>query len=95
MLVLKSGDRISGDVKRIWDAELTIEPEYSDEFQVDLDAIFHIESTRDFEIVGASDIAPFVLKNTRFVVSKRTFATACGLIPGHYDVVVFLIRGFT
>jgi putative salt-induced outer membrane protein YdiY len=50
VLVLKNGDRITGDVKRIWDAELTIEPEYSDEFQVDLDAISHIESTRDFEI---------------------------------------------
>jgi putative salt-induced outer membrane protein YdiY len=50
VIVLKNGDRITGDVKRIWDAELTIEPEYSDEFQVDLDAISHIESTRDFEI---------------------------------------------
>jgi putative salt-induced outer membrane protein YdiY len=50
VLVLKNGDRITGDVKRIWDAEVTIEPEYSDEFQVDLDAISHIESTRDFEV---------------------------------------------
>jgi len=50
VLVLKNGDRITGDVKRIWDAEVTIEPEYSDEFQVDLDAISHIESTREFEI---------------------------------------------
>jgi putative salt-induced outer membrane protein YdiY len=50
VLVLKNGDRITGDVKRIWDAEVTIEPEYSDEFQVDLDAISHIESTREFEV---------------------------------------------
>lgn len=50
VLVLKNGDRITGDVKRIWDAEVTIEPEYSDEFKVDLDAISHIESTREFEI---------------------------------------------
>jgi putative salt-induced outer membrane protein YdiY len=50
VLVLKNGDRITGDVKRIWDAEVTIEPEYSDEFQVDLDAISHIESAREFEI---------------------------------------------
>jgi putative salt-induced outer membrane protein YdiY len=50
VLVLKNGDRITGDVKRIWNAEVTIEPEYSDEFQVDLDAISHIESAREFEI---------------------------------------------
>ena len=50
VLVLKNGDRITGDVKRIWDAEVSIEPEYSDEFQVDLAAISHIESTRDFEV---------------------------------------------
>jgi len=50
VLVLKNGDRITGDVKRIWDAEVTIEPEYSDEFQVDLDAVSHIESTREFEV---------------------------------------------
>ncbi len=50
VLVLKNGDRITGDVKRIWDAEVTIEPEYSDEFQVDLDAISHIESARKFEV---------------------------------------------
>jgi len=50
VLVLKNGDRITGDVKRIWDAELTIEPEYSDKFQVDLGAISHIESTREFEV---------------------------------------------
>jgi len=50
ILVLKNGDRITGDVKRIWDSEITIEPAYSDEFLVDLPAVDHIESERDFEI---------------------------------------------
>jgi len=50
VLVLKNGDRITGDIKRIWDAEVSIEPEYADEFQVDLEAISHIESTREFEV---------------------------------------------
>ena len=36
VLVLKNGDRITGEISRIWDNEVTIEPEYSDEFQVDL-----------------------------------------------------------
>ena len=50
VLVLKKGDRISGEISRIWDGEITIEPEYSDEFNVDVSAVGHIESTRDFEI---------------------------------------------
>jgi hypothetical protein len=50
VLVLKKGDRISGEISRIWDGEITIEPEYSDEFSVDVSAVDHIESTRDFEI---------------------------------------------
>lgn len=49
-LILKNGDRITGEIKRIWDKEITIEPEYADEFQVDLDAVEYIEAERDFEI---------------------------------------------
>lgn len=50
VLVLKNGDQITGDIKRIWDSEISIEPKYSDEFQVDVSAIDHIESDRKFEI---------------------------------------------
>jgi hypothetical protein len=50
VLYLTNGDQITGKVKRIWDDEVTIEPEYSDEFQVDLPMIERIESDRDFEI---------------------------------------------
>ena len=50
VLVLKNGDRITGDISRIWDAEVTIEPEYSDEFNVDLPSVEYIESDRVFEI---------------------------------------------
>jgi putative salt-induced outer membrane protein YdiY len=50
LLVLKNGDRITGEITRIWDAEITIEPKYSDEFQVDLEAVSHIESDREFEV---------------------------------------------
>jgi putative salt-induced outer membrane protein YdiY len=50
ILYLKNGDRITGEIKRIWDGEVTIEPEYSDEFQVDLPLVERIESDRDFEI---------------------------------------------
>lgn len=50
VLVLKMGDRITGEISRLWDGEITIEPEYSDEFNVDVSAVDHIVSTRDFEI---------------------------------------------
>lgn len=50
VLVLKNGDRITGEIKHIWDAEVTIEPEYSDEFTVDLSAVDQIISERKFEI---------------------------------------------
>ena len=50
VLVLKNGDRITGDVKRIWDGEVSIEPEYADEFDVDLEVVDYIESDRDFDI---------------------------------------------
>ena len=50
VLVLKNGDRITGEIKQIWDNEITIEPEYSDEFEVDLPAVDHIISEREFEI---------------------------------------------
>lgn len=50
VLVLKNGDRITGEIKRIWDNEITIEPEYADEFEVDLPVVAFIESDRDFEI---------------------------------------------
>ena len=50
VLVLKNGDRITGDIKRIWDREISIEPEYSDEFEVDVSAVAYVESDREFEI---------------------------------------------
>ena len=62
VLVLKNGDRITGDIKRIWDSEVSIEPEYSDEFDVDISVVEYIESDRKFEIElvdGRSLVASF------------------------------------
>ncbi len=63
VLVLKNGDRITGEISRIWDKEISVEPEYSDEFDVDLTKVEYIESTRLFEIDltdGRTLIASFV-----------------------------------
>lgn len=50
VIYLKNGDQITGTIKRIWDDEVSIEPEYADELQVDLPMVERIESDRDFEI---------------------------------------------
>jgi putative salt-induced outer membrane protein YdiY len=50
VLVLKNGDRITGEITAIWDHEITIEPSYSDEFKVDSEVVAYIESDREFEI---------------------------------------------
>ncbi|MEL7449732.1 MAG: DUF481 domain-containing protein [Pseudomonadota bacterium] len=53
VIVLKNGDRITGSIKKIWDAEVSIEPDYADEFTVDMVAIESIESDDEFEITLA------------------------------------------
>lgn len=49
-IVMKNGDRITGTVKRIWDEEVFIEPDYADEFSVDIGAVAYIDAPRDFDI---------------------------------------------
>ena len=59
-IMMKNGDIISGQVKKILDGELFIEPEYADEFSVDMsavesirsDVLYEIEMTDGREIVG-------------------------------------------
>ncbi len=50
VLFMKNGDRITGDIKRVWDGEIYLEAEYADESPIALDAIARIESDKDFEI---------------------------------------------
>ncbi len=50
VLVFKNGDRISGEIKQVWDKEILIEPSYADEFNVDIVDIAYIESDQKFEI---------------------------------------------
>ncbi len=50
VVVMQNGDRITGEVNRIWGNDLSIEPEYSDEFTVDLDKVAYVESEREFDL---------------------------------------------
>lgn len=47
---MRNGDRITGEVNRIWDNELYLETDYADEFTVSLEEVARIESTEAFEI---------------------------------------------
>jgi putative salt-induced outer membrane protein YdiY len=51
VIVMKNGDRITGEISQIWDKEITIEPSYADnEFNVDVEAVAYIDSERDFDL---------------------------------------------
>jgi putative salt-induced outer membrane protein YdiY len=49
VVILKNGDRITGKITKIWDGEVTIEPEYADEIKVSMDKVKAIDARRDFE----------------------------------------------
>ncbi len=49
VLVMKNGDRITGDIKKMYDGDVFIEPEYADEFKVSMANIEYIESDKEFE----------------------------------------------
>jgi putative salt-induced outer membrane protein YdiY len=50
VVYMNNGDRITGDIKRVWDNELFLETPYADEFPISLDAVARIESDEPFEI---------------------------------------------
>jgi putative salt-induced outer membrane protein YdiY len=50
VVVMQNGDRFTGEVNRIWGNDLSIEPDYADEFVVDLDKVAYVESDRDFDL---------------------------------------------
>ncbi len=50
VVVMQNGDRFTGEVNRIWGNDLSIEPEYADEFVVDLDKVAYVESDREFDL---------------------------------------------
>lgn len=47
---MTNGDRITGEISRVWDGELYIEPDYADVFTVDMASVTFIESDEEFEI---------------------------------------------
>jgi len=52
VIYLKNGDRITGEIKKIWDGDVIIEPSYADEFSVDQVDIAYMEADpeRQFDV---------------------------------------------
>jgi hypothetical protein len=53
VVVLKNGDRITGEIQEIWDKDVVIEPKYDDDVKVSisLDLVAYLESEREFDAV--------------------------------------------
>ena len=75
VIVLKNGDRITGEITAVWDDEIRIEPTYTDEFGVDLAEVVSIDTDKEFDVeledgreggyqfVGANEDGDAVLKS--------------------------------
>ena len=51
-IVMKNGDRITGEIQEIWDGDVIIEPEYDDDTKVSLPLaeVSYMESEREFDV---------------------------------------------
>lgn len=49
-VLMKNGDRVTGDVKQIWNGEVFIEPEYGDEYAIDLDYVDYVQTDEELEV---------------------------------------------
>ncbi|MDH3978044.1 MAG: DUF481 domain-containing protein [Gammaproteobacteria bacterium] len=64
VVVMKNGDRITGEIQEIWDKEILIEPAYDDDVKITipLKEVTYVESDRDFEVImsdGREVVAKF------------------------------------
>ncbi len=49
-VLMKNGDRITGEVKKIWDEEVYINPPYGDEYAIELEYVAHVHTDEKFEV---------------------------------------------
>jgi putative salt-induced outer membrane protein YdiY len=50
VITFDNGDQITGTIKQFWDDEISIEPDYADEFKVEISAVAYVRSDREFEL---------------------------------------------
>ena len=49
-VMMKNGDRITGEIKKIWNGEVFIEPEYGDTYPIEMDYVSYIHTDDEFEV---------------------------------------------
>lgn len=49
-ILMKNGDRITGEIKKIWNEEVFIEPEYGDTYAIELEYVAYIHTEEAFEV---------------------------------------------
>ncbi|MGE0625839.1 MAG: DUF481 domain-containing protein [Pseudomonadales bacterium] len=49
-VVMKNGDRITGEIEKIWNGEVFIEPEYGDTYAVEMEHVAYIHTDEPFEV---------------------------------------------
>lgn len=76
VVVMQNGDRITGEVNKIWGNDLSVEPDYADEFVLELDKVAYIESDREFDLT---------LEDGREVQARLEGAGASGTQIVTYD----------
>ena len=76
VVVMQNGDRFTGEVSRIWGNDLSIEPDYADEFVLELDKVSYVESDREFDLT---------LEDGREVKARLEGAGASGTQTVTYD----------
>jgi putative salt-induced outer membrane protein YdiY len=49
-VVMKNGDRITGEIEKIWNGEIFIEPEYGDTYAIEIEYVAHVQTDEEFEV---------------------------------------------
>ena len=49
-VVMKNGDRLTGEIEKIWNGEVFIEPEYGDTYAIEMEYVAYIHTDEPFEV---------------------------------------------
>lgn len=49
-VIMKNGDRITGEIEKIWNEEVFIEPEYGDTYAIELEYVAYVHTEEAFEV---------------------------------------------
>jgi len=76
-VIMKNGDRITGEVKKIWNEEVFIEPEYGDTYAIEMEYVAYVHTEEAFEV--------------EFVRGRRTESVLARLDVGEYGEPIVIV----